>query len=286
MRRPILGIILVLVVIGIVVLATQLAKPDADKPVVAATIYPAYDLARSIGEGVVEPVMLLPKGASPHTFEPTPETLGSTQSAAVIYRIGYGIDDWVTQLGADSAPLVTLDTNIALLRTDDIVDPHYWLSAPNLKIMAQNIATDLSARFPNSSTTIQTNLDATLAEIDAADRQIRALIEARSNRFIATMHPAWAYFAKEYGLTIVGTYENNVGVEPGPQDIVMLAKEIRAHDITTFFGDASESEAAVETFAKDNDLRFILLDPEGVGGEYTSVSDLLVQNARIIAENE
>lgn len=286
MRRPILGIILVLVVVGIVVLATRLTAPEADKPVVAATIYPAYDLVRSVGAGVVEPVMLLPKGASPHTFEPTPETLAGAQNAAVIYRLGYGIDDWVTNVAADTTSLVTLDANIELIREGDIVDPHYWLSAPNLKIMAANIAADLVTRFPNSASAIQSNLDATLSEIDLADGQIRALMAARDNHYMATMHPSWAYFAQEYGLTVVGTYENNAGVEPGPGDIVQLAKNIRVNDIEVFFGDAGESASAVEQFAKDNDLQFILLDPEAVGGEYTSVSDLLLQNARIIAENE
>src|SRR5262245_9071809 len=49
-----------------------LASPAAATVRVVATIFPLADIVRQIGNGAVDVATLLPPGASPHSFEPTP----------------------------------------------------------------------------------------------------------------------------------------------------------------------------------------------------------------------
>lgn len=75
--------------------------PDTDpdgKTVVVATIFPLADVARNIGGDRVEVVTLLPGGASPHTFEPTPRQMQQVARAGVLIKVGAGLDDWADKL--------------------------------------------------------------------------------------------------------------------------------------------------------------------------------------------
>lgn len=72
--------------------------PEPGKTVVIATIFPLADVAKNIGGDRVEVSSLLPGGASPHTFEPTPRQMGQVAGARVVIQVGAGLDDWVGKL--------------------------------------------------------------------------------------------------------------------------------------------------------------------------------------------
>ncbi|HEX7503154.1 MAG TPA: metal ABC transporter substrate-binding protein, partial [Acidobacteriota bacterium] len=62
--------------------------------VLAATIFPAADIARHVAGPGVRVIQILPAGASPHTFDLTPGQLRELQAARIIFKIG-GVDDWI-----------------------------------------------------------------------------------------------------------------------------------------------------------------------------------------------
>src|SRR5262249_15291237 len=103
---------------------------------VVATIYPIADIVQQIGNGAVEVETLLPPGASPHTFEPTPAQMRSVADARLLVRVGAGLDDWTEKLLAARNPalaVLTLTEGVQLLGlTDEHAggrggDPHIWL---------------------------------------------------------------------------------------------------------------------------------------------------------------
>src|SRR2546427_9382734 len=70
---------------------------------VVATIFPLADLVHQIGKEHVEVVTLLPSGASPHTFEPTPSQVRDLAHAEVFVCVGAGLDGWAAKLLAARA---------------------------------------------------------------------------------------------------------------------------------------------------------------------------------------
>jgi hypothetical protein len=86
----------------------------------AATIFPLYDLVRNVTGPAADVVLLIPPGASPHTFATRPGTLRALANSAVIFAIGHGPDDWVARLAQDAGvPQVTVvDQRIALRKLD------------------------------------------------------------------------------------------------------------------------------------------------------------------------
>ena len=82
------------------------------QPTVITSIHPIYDLTRQVAGEHADVVRILPPGASPHTFDPTPRDVARMARADVVVLVGgYGVDAWLTELveaSGGNAPLVTL----------------------------------------------------------------------------------------------------------------------------------------------------------------------------------
>ena len=66
----------------LLVMVTSAWGATASAPVkVAATIFPLYDLVRQVAGAAAEVVLLVPPGASPHTFTVKPGTVRVSQVA-------------------------------------------------------------------------------------------------------------------------------------------------------------------------------------------------------------
>src|SRR5262245_47337796 len=81
---------------------------------VAATIFPLYDLVRQVAGPAVEVVLLVPPGASPHTFTVKPGTVRALTGCVAVFTIGHGLDDWATRLAQEAGVKRTIVTDAGL----------------------------------------------------------------------------------------------------------------------------------------------------------------------------
>lgn len=288
-----------------------LEEPTDKKPAVATTMFPLYDITRQITGDAVAVELLLPPGASPHTFEPAPSTFVQLQKVDAIYAFGYGSDDWVTDLlMGSSLEVVTVDTGVALHSVEEEhedekleagsleleheedghehgdVDPHYWLSIPNAKTIAANVAADLNARYPEQAAVFAQNLSTYLEQLDQADQEIRDLLAGVSNRQIVTMHSAWYYFAEEYGLEIAATFEPTPGREPTPQYLAALSRAVSESGVRTIYSEPQLATDALEPFIADHGISIAVLDPLGGLQTRDNYISTMLFNAQVIAKNQ
>ncbi len=287
MNRIALFFCVLLVAASVIALAaykpesTPKATTDAD---VAVTIFPLYDIVRTIAGDAVDVHLILPPGASPHTFEPSPSDVAAINDTRVVYRIGYTLDDWAVTIADAKSDVLTLSTDMEIRSaTDNSADPHYWLTIPNAKHMAALAAQDLGSHFPQFKNTFQANYLAYAKQLDATDAEIRSILAATPNKNIVTMHDAWYYFATEYGLNVIGTFEPEGAEEPTPQQLASLTNAVAAAGVRTVYVDADANVDAITSFANDNDLTIVAVDAEGA--TYSSYIDLMLGNARLISQN-
>ena len=84
---------------------------QSSKPTIVTSIHPLYALAQEVAGDNAEVVRLLPPGASPHTFDPTPQDVAQLSEADLIVLNG-GLDEWVLDLvdasGTNAAVLEVL----------------------------------------------------------------------------------------------------------------------------------------------------------------------------------
>lgn len=276
----------------------SVASPAAGRRI-AVTSYPLFDIASHVAAGVAETIVVLPPGSNPHTFEPLPSSQRAVSSSSVVFAVGHGFDDWIDSLASSAAvPKVTVDLGIRLRpptapfrdagqaeEDDGAEDPHYWLSIPNVKIIAATIAADLARRFPDAAGRIRTDLAAYVRTLDDADAKVRRILSGVRHRNIVTLHDAWYYFAEAYDLRIVGSFEPTAGREPTPNYLAKLGSAVRDSGTRTLYVEPLLPLTGLEEFLNDNGLATAEIDPiEGATpGGYAAI---MIRNATIIRDHQ
>jgi ABC-type Zn uptake system ZnuABC Zn-binding protein ZnuA len=268
---------------------------------VAATIFPLYDLVRQIAGPDVEVILLVPPGASPHTFAAKPSTIRTLTGSAAIFAIGHTLDDWVVQLAQEAGVSRTrlVDTHISLRPWDeerhahasasaqtvphDAVDPHYWLAIPNAMRMVQTIAATLADLDPAARQRYEQQAAVYQQQLEVVDREIHDLFQGLPRRDIATFHPAFGYFAAAYNLQVVATFEASPGVEPGPRQVEHFLQQIRTHRLHVLFVEPQLPQQPLDSLAHDLGVTLQELDPIGGSQDRQSYIALMRFNAAQIA---
>jgi ABC-type Zn uptake system ZnuABC Zn-binding protein ZnuA len=269
----------------IVLVLVASAALAQSRPKVAATIFPLYDIVREVGGGVVDVVVVLPPGASPHTFEPTPAGVRSLAGSDVLFMIGHGLDEWAARMarGAGVRRQVIVDGGITLRQQGGSVDPHYWLSIANTKKIAVTVAAEIERLAPERSDEIRLALAGYLAKLDVSDGEIRRLLADLPSRRIATFHDAFGYFADAYGLDVVARFEPFPGKEPGPRFVQEFQRTVRATGVRVLFAEPQLALAPLRPIARDLGVTLSVLDPlGGVSGRQCYI-DLMLFDARQVA---
>jgi ABC-type Zn uptake system ZnuABC Zn-binding protein ZnuA len=110
---------------ALVALRAPLAADRAEYLV--ASIAPLADIVHEVAGERFAVQTLLPAGASPHTFEPTPGDIVVLSKARAFFRIGLGLELWADKLLAavqnPSLRVVTVSEGVAVIRTG--ADEHH-----------------------------------------------------------------------------------------------------------------------------------------------------------------
>jgi zinc transport system substrate-binding protein len=246
--------------------------------VVVVTLTPQVEFVEKIGGDLVHVVLMVPPGASPHTYEPTPSQMRELVSASAYFKVGSGVEfetAWLDKLlGVNpSLPVIDGAAGIELIGEthdedeppeDEIqrhagTDPHVWLSPVYAKRMVENLAAGLAEVDPDNSGKYRANADAYLAELDELDTYIRQKFEGRTDRTFLTYHPSFTYLAHEYGLNQLGI--EHEGKEPTPQVLRKAIADARVHGLAFVFVNPQSSARNAETVARELDGAIRPLDP-------------------------
>jgi zinc/manganese transport system substrate-binding protein len=132
-------------------------------------------------------------------------------------------------------------------------DPHIWLDPKGAAIYVDRIAARVAAELPERAAEIESARDAGLAEIAALDEELRvgfAAVDA-SARKIVTFHDAFGYFARAYGIEIVGVAVEAPGQEPSAKEIAALIDAIKAAGVTSVFSEAQFPSKVLDQVAAE-----------------------------------
>ena len=233
----------------------------SEKISVVVTIPPQAEFVKRIGGERVEVSSMVPQGANPHTYEPTPSQLMNVSKAEMYVKMGSGIEfeiAWMDKIASMNRNMLIVDCSngIELLEEDGKTDPHIWLSPKNAKIIVENICKGLIQIDPANKTYYERNKEAYLNELDALDKEISQIL-SNHKKFIV-YHPAWSYFAKDYGLEQISVEEG--GKEPSPEHITRIIEEARRNNIKTVFASPQFKEKA-EVIAREIGGRVVEIDP-------------------------
>jgi ABC-type Zn uptake system ZnuABC Zn-binding protein ZnuA len=278
----------------------QPTRAETPRLKVAATIFPLYDLVRHVAEPAAEVVLLIPPGASEHTFMAKPSQSRALMGSTVLFAIGHGLDDWAVRMARDLGVAETLvvDAQIPLRAASadghlahstsgahqhGAVDPHYWLAIPNAIHMVQTITETMQRLDPTAAEDYQRRATAYRAQLETADRTLRQQLAGCPRRAFAVFHPAFAYLAAAYDLQIVATFAPHPGREPTPRHVEHFLQQVRAHHLTVLFIEPQLPSGPLQSLARDLGVTLRELDPLGGIAERDSYLALMHFNATQLA---
>lgn len=255
---------------GMISTACAQEEPVTGKIGVVVTLLPQAEFVESVGGDKVEVTVMVPPGASPHTYEPTPSQMTALAEALVYAKVGSGVEfelTWMDNLIAQNEDILVVDcsqgvTLQATVSDEDeqgAMDPHIWMSPQNAQIMVRNVADGLIEVDPDNRDYYEQNRDSYLQQLTELDQDIRDSLSGVENRVFMVYHPAFGYFASCYDLTMLPIEAE--GKEPTPAGLQHLIEQAQEHDIHVVFAEPQFNPESAEVIANAIDGVVILINP-------------------------
>lgn len=277
--------------------------PDDARIQAVVTILPLKYFVERVGGERVRVSVLAGPGQNPATYEPLPRQLLELAQADVLFRTGVPFEEALVPRLAENAPgvqVVDLRDGIELQpmdrfqsivgmsdehdqRADDStaypggddhsgLDPHIWLSPALVRIQAATIRDTLIAIDPAHEKVYRDRHTAFDTDLFGLSDQIRAALSKLETPAMLVFHPAWGYFAREFGLRQIPIEIE--GKEPGPRELATIIDYAKQQHIRVVF---VQSQYAADT------TRAIA---EAIGGTVATLdplSDNYLSNLRDVA---
>lgn len=264
---------------------------------VLTTIKPLGFIAAAITDGVSEPRVLLPTGASPHDFSLRPSDIRSINSADLVVWVGPELEGFMAKPLANHPHALALTQvegmplfNYATQDSHDShdhddhdhaahehgdhdegheghhqegVDPHIWLGPTQSKVIAKAIASELGKLDPANQARYDANLAAFDTKVDAKDKVIAGQMKAVNEKGYFVFHEAYGYWERHYGMSSKGHFTVSPERRPGAKTLVDIRKALEEKQASCIYAEPQFSPAVIESVARNTGAKVLLLDEVG-----------------------
>ncbi|QHB81247.1 zinc ABC transporter substrate-binding protein ZnuA [Aeromonas veronii] len=264
---------------------------------VLTTIKPLGFIAAAITDGVSEPKVLLPTGASPHDFSLRPSDIRSINSADLVVWVGPELEGFMAKPLANHPHALALTQvegmplfNYATQDSHDShdhddhdhaahehgdhdegheghhhegVDPHIWLGPTQAKVIAKAIASELGKLDPANQARYDANLTAFDTKVDAKDKVIAGQMKTVNEKGYFVFHEAYGYWERHYGMSSKGHFTVSPERRPGAKTLVDIRKALEEKQASCIYAEPQFSPAVIESVARNTGAKVLLLDEVG-----------------------
>jgi ABC-type Zn uptake system ZnuABC Zn-binding protein ZnuA len=246
---------------------------------VVATTTQIGDFVREVGGDAVAVDQILQPNTDPHEYEPRPSDVGGATEAKLVFANGDGLDKWIGQIVSDSgsdARVVDLGASVPDRLPGESsgaeasrYDPHWWHDPRNAEAAVREIERQLADADPARRGEFERRARAYLAKLHDLDAGIAGCMASvpASQRKLVTDHDAFGYFAKRYGVDVVGAVipSQTTQAQASAQDLSALAALIEREHVRAIFPESSLSPKIAEAIASQT----------GASADYTLYGDTL-----------
>lgn len=274
--------------------------PDNGKLNVVATTNIVGDVVAQIGGEDINLITLLPPGADPHGYEPTPQDLRAIADADIVFMNGLGLEEFledmlvaaggdavvvalseITEMNADhshaEAPAVEIEDD----HDHGGTDPHVWFDVRYVIAWSALIADQLAILDVDNVDNYQTRSLSYIEEIETLDAWIHQQVESLpiEQRVLVTNHDSFAYFAAAYQFEIVGAViaGKSTMAEPSARELAALQGIVAQHNVQAIFVEVGVSQTLAGQVAADTGITLVelytgsLSDADGPADSYLAM---------------
>lgn len=259
---------------------------QADDKTLYVSILPLKSIVGGIVDNDFTIEVLVPAGASPETFEPTPRQFIGLNKAQLVFNVGL-IDFETALLNKLENPAKTVDLSRGIPLIEGScshaghgrhhahgVDPHIWTSPRALQQMAANAYEAIHNAYPDS-VKYTANYERLQAQLQALDARTEAKIAESGVTFFLVYHPALTYYARDYGLEQVAIEAD--GKDPSAKQLTALIRRARENHVRNILYQSQFPASTVEIVARDINADAQVFDPlpENIIAGIDRITDLI-----------
>jgi len=266
---------------------------------VVTTVYPLYEFTRQVTGSSAKVVSLVPAGAEPHDWEPSPRDLTQIRGARLLVYNGAGLDPWVTKLLEDPAIKgtasvratqgITLETTPTGAEGRSVSDPHVWLDPVLAQSMVETIRSALAAADPEHAAAYSENAARFRAKLEALHEAFRTGLAQCARREVIASHAAFGYLARRYGLTVISLMGVAPDSEPTPGQLAAVVRFARDKKVQYIFFETLLGPRLADTIAREigartlpfNPIEGVARDEQSTGRDYVALMEENLKNLRV-----
>lgn len=263
-----MGRFLALLLAGLLLLSAagcQMQNAEAEERLqIVATVFPQYDMARTIAGEYADVTLLLAAGQEMHNYEPTPMDVAEIAGCDIFMRIGGESEVWtdtlLDSLDTSQMDVLTLmhhiehplaeeehhhhhhhhgehDEEAEEAHEHGEFDEHIWNSPINAIAMAKAVCESLCAADAAHADIFEERTNAYIASLSELDAKYRELAQSCADPvlMIGDKFP-FRYLAAEYGFHYAAAFTGcSSETEPTVVSLAELFEEAEHHGLDTVF---------------------------------------------------
>ena len=226
------------------------------------------DIARNVAGDRLAVESLIPVGADPHAYQPSPQDAEKLANADVLIINGANLEAFLAPLlqNVSKKQLVVSASAGLAARADPSGqnpegDPHFWLD-PNYVIKyVENIRDGFSQADPMGKPVYAAQAQKYIADLQALDVWIKTQVQnvPQAHRLLVTNHETFGYFAARYGFTIVGAIVPSItsGAAPSAQELAALIGQIRSSGAPAIFLENGTNPQLADQIASETGVQVV-----------------------------
>ena len=260
---------LLLIIMNIVSGCGGQQSADKSKLQVAASFYPMAEFVQAVGGDKVQVTTLVPDGAEPHDWEPSPKDLTRLGRAQVFVYYGM-VEPWAQQAldALSERKIMPVEAGRGLFARAGKQDPHVWVSPKKAIVQVQRITEALCEADAKHTDIYKDNSRAYIAKLEQLDKRLAAVSKAAPKKVFVTAHAAFGHLAEDYGLRQLSVAGISAEAEPTPGDLQRLITTVKREKVRYVFFETLTDPKIAKLVAQETGAQTAVLDPlEGLDEE-------------------
>ena len=246
------------------------------KDLILVSVYPFYDLVRSVAGERFRVDVILPPRTDYHIYDLKPGDLVKIARSRVVLVTGIPIGGWEKKIEAIAGKKAYRITD------EDLKDPHLWMSPKRMIRVADRIADILISVDPSGEETYRSNLRDVKVKLSNLDRMFSETLKDCRFNVIPEVHPSMFYLAKDYGLRHIPLFTGDHHGDLIPKRVEEFLRTLRTEGVDFFFD--PDGGAVAEILELQGLKRYALnttVSPKGPGDTYFSI---MISNLEVLRE--
>jgi len=235
------------------------AGMTSDKIAVATSFSTLNSFVEAVGGDRVTVQNLVPVGASPEDYEPTPQDVAMVSHAQLFVENGAGIETWLHRVidNVHNPEMRTLTLTAGLPVHGN--NPHLWMDPVFAKRYTDKVRDELIAIDRSHAKEYRANALAYDKRLDELQSWITTEVASipPAKRSMIIFHNAFDYYNRRFGIRTVGVVELSPGQDPNPAYIGHLVELAKANNVRAVFAEPEYSPKLAQALAKSAGIRTV-----------------------------